>query len=182
MFHLGMINSRQDNSLEAIKYLERTIEINPEDTIARFYLAYEYKRTGRRDEALAEYQKVVEQAPDYSWAYFNMASIYWEEEDVVNAIENLDKTVDLNPHDTKAFELFIKILMKTNTDQGALAVAKKALQENPDCGDLFYTTAQVYKKLKDKKNYAEYLKSAILNQSSLSIPVKEVRQELSTIK
>ena len=94
----------------------------------------------------------------------------------------MDKTVELNPHDTKAFELIIKILMKTNTDQGAIAVAKKALKENPDCGDLFYTTAQVYRKLGDTKNYAEYLKSAIANQASLSFPVKEVRQELNAIK
>lgn len=182
MFHLGMINSRQNNSEEAIKYLENTIAINPEDTIARFYLAYEYKRMGRRDEALAEYKKVTEQAPDYSWAYFNMASIYWEEEDVLNAVENLDKTVDLNPHDTKAFELFIKILMKTDTDQGAIAVAKKAIKENPDCGDLYYTLAQVYKKVKDLKNYIDCLKSALEHQSTLSISTKEIRQEINSFK
>ena len=47
--------------------------------MALFYIAYEYSCLKDFESAKLYYNKVIEQCPDYSWAYFNLASIAYQE-------------------------------------------------------------------------------------------------------
>ena len=65
-----------------------------------------------RDKAIEYYEKVIELSPDYSWAYYNLASIYFEQGDKEKAVNFLEKTLKLNPKDSEASVVFAKIMAK----------------------------------------------------------------------
>lgn len=46
---------------------------NPTDAFARYGLAMEYSKAGQTEAALAEFQKLLEQHPDYTAGYFMAA-------------------------------------------------------------------------------------------------------------
>ena len=55
--------------LEALKNL---IEANPKEQFARFGLAMEYAKAGRMEEAVGEFQVLLELNPDYWGAYYHL--------------------------------------------------------------------------------------------------------------
>ena len=75
---------------------KKAIVNNYSDYFAHFHLAQQYKKIGEVDRAFEEYSKVIELSPDYSWAYYNIAQIYWERNDAKNAILMLRKTIEKN--------------------------------------------------------------------------------------
>ena len=61
------------------------MEINEKDILASFYLACEYQKIEDEQAAQFQYAKVLENCPDYSWAYFNLASMAFKEKNYEKA-------------------------------------------------------------------------------------------------
>jgi len=53
--------------------LKELLEVNPDDTFARYALGMEYSGAGETDAALAEFQRLIAANPDYTNAYFMAA-------------------------------------------------------------------------------------------------------------
>ena len=53
--------------------LAQFLEHNPGDAFARYGLAMEYSKAGQTEQALAEFQKLLELHPDYTNGYFMAA-------------------------------------------------------------------------------------------------------------
>ena len=53
--------------------LSQFLEQNPGDAFARYGLAMEYSKVGQTEQALAEFQKLLELHPDYTNGYFMAA-------------------------------------------------------------------------------------------------------------
>ena len=58
---------------------------------------------------------MLEISPDYSWAYFNLASIDYAEGNLQSAVQNFEKTIELNPKDIEAYKIYAKIMTKIKT-------------------------------------------------------------------
>lgn len=86
-------------------------------------------------------------SPDYSWAYFNLASIDYEEGNFDSAINNLDKTLELNPKDVEAYKIYSKILTKARKYDNAAVLIEQAIDNCGDNGDLYYFFGSNSKKL-----------------------------------
>jgi len=56
------------NRLEVLKNM---LEQNPADSFARYGLAMEYANQGELNQAVAQYQTLLEHNPDYAAAYFH---------------------------------------------------------------------------------------------------------------
>jgi tetratricopeptide (TPR) repeat protein len=48
---------------------------DPTDAFSRFALAQEYAKAGRSDEALAEYERLVREQPDYVGTYYHLGKL-----------------------------------------------------------------------------------------------------------
>ena len=138
--------------------LSKTLELNPDDVIAMFYLAYSLKEVGNIDDSINLYNEIISRSPDYSWAYYNLASIYFEQNRDDLAIEYLNKTIKINPNDVPAIKFLIKILSKNRNYAEAEKILKQATTKMPLEADLFYLFAQLYKTMNSKINYLKYLK------------------------
>lgn len=69
----------------------KAVQLNSSDIFAHFHLGYIYRNEGKIPEAIAEYKKVIEQSPNYSWAYFNLGSIAYDQGDYNSALGYLQK-------------------------------------------------------------------------------------------
>ena len=56
-----------------LQMLAQFLEQNPSDAFARYGLAMEYSKAGQTEQALAEFQKLLELHPDYTNGYFMAA-------------------------------------------------------------------------------------------------------------
>jgi tetratricopeptide (TPR) repeat protein len=56
-----------------LQMLAQFLEQNPGDAFARYGLAMEYSKAGQTEQALAEFQKLLELHPDYTNGYFMAA-------------------------------------------------------------------------------------------------------------
>ena len=182
LFYLGQIYSKKKEHDKAIEYLQKALVINPNDVIAKFYLAYEYKEISQVDLSIKTYEEVIKLSNDYSWAYYNLATIYLEQEDEEKALFYLDRTININPKDILAIKLASKIFVKHKKYIGAEKLLKKAVQEMPLEADLTYLLSQVYKELKNKANYFKFLTLTQENISTFTGNIDELNEQLSLIK
>jgi tetratricopeptide (TPR) repeat protein len=60
-------------------------------------------KTGRLDEALADYSKAIALKPDYPGAYFNRGNTYSDREDYDRAISDYTRAIALRPDYREAY-------------------------------------------------------------------------------
>ena len=137
-----------------------------------------YKEQGDTNSAEKEFNKVLELSPDYSWAYFNLASIDYEKGDLRSAVEKLEKTIELNPKDLSAYEIYAKILAKEGLLEDANLIVDKALNNCGANGDLYYIQAQIYKLSNNREEFVKNMNNALKYNSTLSASPKLVKKEL----
>ena len=115
---------------------------------------------------------------DYSWAYFNLASIDYEENNIEGAIDNLEKTLEFNPKDIEAYKIYSKIMMKENQIDFAKMILERAIENCGGEGDLYYMQAQIAKKTRDREGFVKAMNNALKFNMTLSISPKLVKKEL----
>lgn len=59
--------------MDRIAMLTEVLAQNPNDTFARYGLAMEYSNSGKTEEALQEFDKLLAASPDYAAGYFMAA-------------------------------------------------------------------------------------------------------------
>ena len=136
------------------------------------------REMGELDGAKECFQKVLSISPDYSWAYYNLASIAFEEEDYESVALNLDKTIELNPKDEQAYINYAKILAKMGLFEDAKNMLMYAINECPDIGNLYYYIAQIAKYEGNKASYIENLNNALQNRGTLTINPDRIMNEI----
>jgi tetratricopeptide (TPR) repeat protein len=86
----------------------------------------ELRKANMIDEAFANYQKAITISPNDEHLHFNVARIYYDKKEWENALEWLQKAIEINPHfrDAKVFEALI---LKQMNDQGNTPDTKKEI-------------------------------------------------------
>ena len=124
---------------------------------------------------------MLELSPDYSWAYFNIAQIYWELNRVDDAVVMLEKTIEKNKKDYEAIKLLVQILIQKAEIEKALELLTKFSEENEN-GDIYYLMAKVFELMEDENSYHDCLELALENKSTLTFDVGAIKQELKEIE
>jgi tetratricopeptide (TPR) repeat protein len=140
------------------------------------------KEKGDENAAMTCFKKVTEISPDYSWAYYNMAVIDWDNGNGDDCIENLSKTLQYNPKDVDAYKIFTKLLFKLGEMEKSKIVAEQAIDNCGGNGDLYYILAQVNKGLGQNDEYVKCMGQSLKYYQSLSVSPKLVKEELEKNK
>ena len=138
--------------MELNKYVEHTLlkqDAVREDFIKLF------------DEAKKYYHQVLENCPDYSWAYYNLATIEYNQGNINEAFDFLQKTLEYNPKDIGAYKFCAKILIEANQIQEAQQIIEVGLSQCENDANLYYYLGQICKLQNNIKGYVENLKNAI---------------------
>lgn len=137
-----------------------------------------YHKIKNTDEAIKEYRKVIDLSPDYSWAYFNLAQIFYEKEDYKNAIIMLNMTLEKNKKDSEAYKLLCQLYIKTNDYNGAKDTLDEMEAQSIQNGDRYYLEAVIAKHDNNLLKYKDNLENAIANKESLTFDYNAVLGEL----
>ncbi len=179
-FNLGIIYLNGKVYETAIKCFKKAYTLNSFDILALFYQGNAYQKIGNYEKAKEIYNEVLEQAPEYSWTYFNLAQIDWTNGDNIGAINNLQKTLNINPKDIEASKLLAQIYINAKDYENAKNVIKTAITQSPTNSDLYYYLAKT--EPNNKLFQIENLKKALENQKTLTINADQIKQELKDLR
>lgn len=143
------------------------VQHHPDSPKAHAVLAYSYKANGSKDEAIEEYEAVIQLKPDYHEdIYLELASLYHPYN------EEHDKRMDAYQRGLQIFPesvLLLKGMGRVVGDIGryseAIEIYQKALLREPQDVDLLCATAELYQNLLRFEDSLEFLQRAILIDS-----------------
>jgi tetratricopeptide (TPR) repeat protein len=103
----------KNESENALNFLNKTLEIDPNYSTGWFNIGNIYKQTNEFDKAIESYTKATELNPDLAKAWFFMGCAYFDKKNYHKAIEHLEKAIRLDPNLAQDVNPFIKDLKKT---------------------------------------------------------------------
>ena len=130
------------------------------------------------EDAKDEFKRVTELSSDYSWAYYNLACIAFEEGNWEQVITYLDKTLELNPKDEGAYLNYALLLTKMNMYEKAKNIMNSAVENCPNKGQICYYMAHIAKAANENEDYISCLNLALENRATLEIDVDKVMAEI----
>ena len=87
---------------EAKNYYQKAVDLSPDDPDAHFNLGACLTNTGEQDAALEHFLKTAALKPDYADAFYQMGTIYIGRNMVPEAVQSLEKFLELAPGHEKA--------------------------------------------------------------------------------
>jgi tetratricopeptide (TPR) repeat protein len=117
---------------------------------ALYYTAYSYDLLGQTENALATYQKALEQSPNDNDLTFNLGRLYYMQSNYNKAIEFFQKVLQSNPDD---FDTNVDIgnsYIQIKKFKESLPYLEKATQLKPDNSAAWYNLAVAYVNLGNK--------------------------------
>ena len=155
LLHLAMAAAKHDRHGEAIDYLKRAIEIEPNHVKAHYFLAAEHAQIGMFDRAVEEMKKSVELDPTLHTAHFQLGLLHLTSGSVAEAISAWLPLDQLG--ETNALFLFKKGLECMANDQfdACREYLTKGIAANHTNPDLNADMQQVLDKLPPQEQEAE---------------------------
>jgi len=115
---LGVIYIKAGRYDEAIKLLQETRRVKPNNYYTNFYLALAHEKKGNLQKASSHYEELLFMMPDYSKLYYQLANLqaklnkqgegfyyygyyYWYEGDLTSAKYHFSKSVKLLAQDSQ---------------------------------------------------------------------------------
>lgn len=168
---LGLIFTRNNMYIEAIREFSSVISRNPSDTWAYDNLARALLSLKKHKSALKAFQKAIDLNPTYADLYNNNGIVYLEIGACQKAAEQFDKAIDLNPYYAEAY--FNKALafilsqitgndtgLTQNNSQTVTSCLEKAGLINPGYQNENYYRGLAYIKAEEPLKAFEELKIA----------------------
>ena len=124
-FNIAVVLDAMNDST-AEKYFKKSIQLKPDNALARYSLGMFYQKQGKYDSALATYNRLVALHPDNAEAHFNKGFIYLTE--LLNfeqAVSEFDKAIEIKPDYTAA----VYNLGRTYEVMGKKALAEEKYRE-----------------------------------------------------
>jgi tetratricopeptide (TPR) repeat protein len=118
--------------VEAIAFLKKSIDIDPEQSPSRFQMGVALDQLRRRDEALVHYTKAIELNPHHSGAHNNIGILMGREGKLEQAIEHFRKAVAADETSASPRNNWGKALMKLGKVSEAIPHFQKAVALDPE--------------------------------------------------
>lgn len=106
-FQMGCILADRGDTLGAIEYFERAVDMDPHHTRALFWLASESSRQGNDDDAVTLYERALSRPPLHMGSLLNLGVLYEDAERYNEAAFCFRRVLEANPNNERA-RLFLK--------------------------------------------------------------------------
>jgi tetratricopeptide (TPR) repeat protein len=140
-FTLGLAQSEQDVE-QAIVSFRRTLDIDPNHTLARYNLALVLKRADRAAEAVAELTRTLEIEPRAE-IHYQLGVIHWQQGDLDRAAASLRAAVSADRRHSGAQATLGAVLRDKGDWRGATAALRRAIDLEPESWSAHYTLGRV---------------------------------------
>ena len=158
-------NNQQELLAKAAAQYEKAVEIYPEFLNYHFDLARIYEISGRYSEALVSYKTALQLDSTFSAEpYIALASIYFYQNNYVEAIKNFEKLLSLNVESVELYNTLAECYFKLGNFENAIQTLKTAQKKYPQNIDITLNLGQTYLQ-QNRKDEAlvEFIKAQNLN-------------------
>lgn len=132
LLHRADPHAQQEPAAEAIGWLQRAVELNPDSFDAHFELANALSMLDRNDEAAARFEHALRLKPNEPTALTNYGALLRRMGKAPAAIENLEAALKLAPSAARIHSnLGVALLESGRTDDG-IRHLREAIQLDPD--------------------------------------------------
>lgn len=149
-YYLGRTKYNENRFEEAIQAFEQCLKLSPENEKAADNLGLSYAGSGRPEDAETAYRKAIswqshllEQDPG---PYLNLGILLVEQNRPEQALEYLQRALQISPDDPKAHENLGHAYERLNQLSNAQSELEKAVAAKPDDPSLHYVLGQIYKR------------------------------------
>lgn len=126
---------------DSYKYIMECLKINPELIIARWSFAYSLSANGKKDESLAEYNRVLTINPAHAPSLHNIALIYYDRKEYDKTIEYARRALEVLPDVPQYFYTTGLAYYSSSDWVNAEKWLRIAVQKKPDYTDALFTLA-----------------------------------------
>lgn len=146
---MGARNETSEPVEEAIRLLEKALELDPGHLKARMHLGRTYHQQNMRSKALRQFEAVVARVPGYAWAHYHLAAIYLDAGKFREALQALRQEVEDHPDAGQARLELADLLLQLGKPKPALAqlTAVSLESQTVSLPDLHFGLAKVYRRL-----------------------------------
>ena len=89
---------------EAIVFLKKAIELNPEFSEAHYNLGIVYERMGKHKDAIKMLKRTIELSPEDANAYYALGYAYYQKRKYERAVDAFEDAIRLKPNNAFAFK------------------------------------------------------------------------------
>ncbi len=114
------------------EYSEQLVAAYPNDERAHFQLGGYYFGVQDYPNAIEQYRKATEVAPDYSAGYNLLGYAYRQAGDYGNAEKAFQKYIELIPNDPNPYDSYAELLLKMGRFDDSIVQYRKALEIDPN--------------------------------------------------
>ncbi len=134
-FQMGCIWADRGDSLTAVEYFERAVDMDPHHSRALFWLAAENSLRGNDEEAIQLYERSLSRPPYFVGALLNLGLLYEDHERYQTAAFCFQRVLDYDPNNERA-RLYLKDIeathnMHVNEEQARQEARMKQLLSRP---------------------------------------------------
>lgn len=146
LYALGLAHSMNGNFEESVKYLQNCLKINPTLSDAHNILGSVYQEMGLIDQAEREFRIALSDKNYKSRdnSYYNLARLCVTKDKLQEALDYVEKALEINSRMAMAYNLKGVILERLNNFEGAIESYKKATEILEDNVDFNFNLAVAY--------------------------------------
>ena len=157
---LGTLEIRKNHEDHAGKWLNRALEIEPQNPIALNELAFVQHMNGNDEECLRLLQKAIEIAPDFPDVLCSMGVVYYYQSEFDDAMEYFDRTLDLEPAHVGALIGKGNLFLAQSDAEEALIWYDRALRFDPEYPEAIHGKVSAYRALGLEQEAFEWMQKA----------------------
>ena len=124
-FQKGADAMQANNTADAMKHLQRAIDLYPQYAMAWNHLGVVYMQTNQPDKGEEAFQKAVDLNPHYPSALINLAKVRWSQKKTADVEDLMRKAVAADPSSLEALAILCNALVVEGKTDEAVADANK---------------------------------------------------------
>ena len=161
-FKLGLILVKMSQFKEATQKFREVLSLAPDSDKVHFYLGLCYEKTGRFQDAITHFGKIVKKSPFFVDGAISTAYIRWEQNQKEKALQGLEETLELYPDVLNVYLVYTSFLNLLERHDKAIALLTQANRNFPNEAKIYFLMGSLYEQ-----------------QGNLSLSIKNMRQALT---
>lgn len=166
--NLGKLYLDEGRPAEAIPFLEKSLQLYPQEMTTHSNLGAALARLGRYDEAMAVYQKAIEIDPDDPMAYNNLGAAYARQNLYEKALPCYRKALEIDPSLAATHVNLATVLASLGRIDDAILHHEKSLELAPDFGTVHLKYGQTMQAAGRIREAAHHYRKAVELDPSLA--------------
>lgn len=159
-----------ENTEVGIDYANRALAIDPDNVVALTHRARGYYRLGDNDTALADLNRAIELAPDYSEAYIIRGVVYGRGLELRDlAFADFETALEIDPYDERTYRYRGLVYYDFDNSDDALANLNRSIELDPNYVEAHTDRGRVHLYLTEdyEKAVADFLQALELSPDDI---------------